>query len=290
MPDISMSGCPDIKLTVVRNANQLHPGLTGIKGERGMRLKRWLGVLGLAVAALSGIRAEAEPRIALVIGNANYAGETLPKLDNPINDARLMTETLKQVGFEVASIWDANQIQMKRAIIDFGEKVAMAGPTATAVFYYAGHGVQSGGKGFLIPIGAEIEREVDLDLEAIHVNEVALQLAFAGCKTSILMLDAGRNNPLSRGLRSASTGLAEPLSLFPGMFISYASAPGSGAADGVGPNSPYAAATAKAILIPGLSIHEVFERVRAEVSAATRGQTTVDTSTLDAPFYFLPKN
>src|SRR3569623_1030539 len=148
---------------------------------------RWLGVFALFLGMSLALHARAEPRVALVIGNAHYAGENLPELANPINDARLIAETLKQVGFRVQRLDDADQKHMKRAIADFGEAVAAAGPTATAAFYYAGHGVQIGGLGFLIPIGAEIEREADVDIEAVSVEEIAEQLVFAGNKVSILM-------------------------------------------------------------------------------------------------------
>jgi carboxyl-terminal processing protease len=289
MPAISMSGCPDTKLTVVRNANQLHPGLMGIKGERGMPLKRWLGMLGLVIAALSGMRAEAEPRIALVIGNANYAGDLLPPLRNPLSDAKLMAETLTKAGFQVLMLADADGKQMKRALVDFGDKVANAGFGTTAAFYYVGHGVEVGGRGYMIPIGAEIARESDVEIEAVRVEDVVDQLVFAGSKVSILMLDAGRNNRLARGMR-LNQGMAELSLLSEGMFVSYATIPGNSAADGQGQNGPYAVAASKAILTPGLNIHEVFEQVRRDVLAATSHQTTADTSTLDAPFYFLPKN
>jgi len=252
-------------------------------------LKYCLGI-ALALACMAGTQAEAEPRIALVIGNAHYSGDLLPPLKNPINDAKLMTETLTKAGFQVLMVADADQKQMKRAIAAFADLVVAAGLDTTAAFYYAGHGVQVGSTGYMIPVGADIAREIDIELEAVRVADITAQLAFAGNKVSILMLDIGRNNGLTRGMRSANPGLPELHNLYGGMFVSYAVTPGTGAADGQGQNSPYAAATSKAILTPGLNIHEVFERVRAEVFAATNGQTTVDTSTLNAPFYFLPEN
>jgi len=255
-----------------------------------MRFKICWGLAVLAVVGAMAGRAEAESRIALVIGNAHYAGEYLPELANPINDARLMADTLKQVGFQVVLLEDADQKQMKRAITAFGEAVGKGGPDATAAFYYAGHGVQIAGFGYLIPIDAQISRAADVEIEAVSVDDVAQQLAFAGNKVSILMLDAGRNNPLVRQFRSGVGGAGQPTTQYPGMFVSYATSAGESAADGPGPNGPYAAAASKAILTPGLTIDEVFRRVRGEVSAKADGRTTVDGSTLDAPFYFLPTN
>ncbi len=85
-----------------------------------------------------------EPRIALVIGNANYADEM--KLANPANDAALIGGTLEKLGFEVILVTDAKQKQMQRAIVDFGDRLAKAGPDAVGLFYYAGHGLQLEGR------------------------------------------------------------------------------------------------------------------------------------------------
>ena len=53
----------------------------------------WLAVIGARAA-------HAEPRVALVVGNSDYGGD-LGHLPNPVNDAKLMAETLRKVGFEV---------------------------------------------------------------------------------------------------------------------------------------------------------------------------------------------
>src|SRR3954451_8651702 len=105
-----------------------------------------LGLLGIACAALLAAfacaqSAAAEPRVALVIGNSAYKGD-LPALPNPANDARLMVRALKSVGFDVVEAEDADQLSMKKAIVEFGNKLTAAGSTATGLFFYAGHGVQ----------------------------------------------------------------------------------------------------------------------------------------------------
>jgi carboxyl-terminal processing protease len=58
----------------------------------------WLSVIGAAAA-------DAEPRVALVIGNSDYGGD-LGHLPNPVNDAKLMAETLRKVGFDVVEVED----------------------------------------------------------------------------------------------------------------------------------------------------------------------------------------
>jgi carboxyl-terminal processing protease len=230
----------------------------------------------------------AEPRVALVIGNGAYGGD-LGMLPNPANDARLIAKTLKGIGFSVIEVEDADQQAMKRAIAAFGEKLADAGSESVGLFFYAGHGVQSAGENYLIPVGAQIKRETDLDIEAVPANLVLKQMDFAGSAVNIVILDACRNNPLARGFRSAVRGLAEPSVKPQGSFVAYSTAPGEVAADGNGANSPYSTALAQAIVQPGAGIEEVFRDVRAKVLAATdRKQTPWDSSSLTAPFYFVP--
>ena len=92
----------------------------------------------------------------MIIGNSAYAD--IP-LANPVNDARLMSQTLRDLGFDVIEVLDADQNTMKYAIVEFGEKLDLAGKAAVGLFYYAGHGLQVGGENFLVPIGARIKKE-----------------------------------------------------------------------------------------------------------------------------------
>jgi carboxyl-terminal processing protease len=240
-----------------------------------------LGLLG-AIAS-----ATAEPRVALIIGNSNYGGD-IGNLANPANDAKLMAKTLRGIGFDVVEVEDADQNAMKRAIVDFGNKLGDAGSEATGLFYYAGHGLQVRGENFLIPVKAHIERESDVDIEAVSADLVLKQMDFAGSAVNIVILDACRNDPqLTRGFRSDVRGLAEITRKPRGSFIAYSTAPGEVAADGSGANSPYAKALAETIATPGEGIEEIFRDVRGKVLAATDGkQTPWDSSSLTAPFFF----
>jgi uncharacterized caspase-like protein len=248
-------------------------------------MRRFLLSLLLILAALSS--AAAEPRVALVIGNSKYTGD-LPRLTNPDNDAELMAATLKKLGFQVVKVQDADLNQMKRAISDFGTKLGNAGPTAVGLFFYAGHGLQISGNNYLIPLNARIEKAADADLEAVDANLILKQMEFAGNSLNIIILDACRNNPLSRGMRSAGGGLAKmdaPL----GTFIAYSTAPGETAADGDGKNSPYTAALTKAMQKPGIAIEEAFRDARVDVLNSTnREQIPWESSSLTGAFYFSP--
>ncbi|HVT53676.1 MAG TPA: caspase family protein [Dongiaceae bacterium] len=226
--------------------------------------------------------------MALVIGNSAYQGD-LPALPNPANDAKLMSKTLKSVGFDVIEAENASQMQMKKAIAAFGDKLAAAGPTATGLFFYAGHGLQVSGENYLIPVDAQIAKEADVDLAAVSTTSVMKQMDFAGSAVNIVILDACRNNPLSNGSRGMSRGLAEITARPRGSFVAYSTAPGSVAQDGDGADSPYTTALAATLTKPGLSIGDVFQEVRSKVLAATgQQQTTWDSSSLTGQFYFTP--
>ena len=253
-------------------------------------------MFGRILAAVAGLclllacaPAQAEPRVALVIGNSNY-GAGIGKLANPANDAALMASALQQTGFTVIKVVDADQKKMKRAIVEFGEKLADAGPTATGLFYYAGHGIQVKGLNYLIPIDAHIEKEADVSIESLTADDVMEQMEFAANAVNIIIMDACRNNPVSRSMRSATRGLAPMQSeSVRGTFIAYSTAPGQTAADGSGANSPYSQALAKAIVKPGVGIEELFRDVRGQVMQATEEkQIPWDSSSLTAPFFFQP--
>jgi carboxyl-terminal processing protease len=231
---------------------------------------------------------QAEPRVALVIGNSNYGGD-LGVLPNPVNDAALMAKTLAAIGFSVIEAEDADQNAMKHAISDFGEKLANAGTGAVGLFFYAGHGLQVSGTNYLIPVHANIKREPDVDIEAVPVDLVLREMDYAGSTVNIVILDACRNNPLSRGFRSMTRGLAEIDTKPKGSFIAYSTAPGEVAMDGNGKNSPYTTALAETISKPGVDLNDVFQEVRGKVLAATdEKQTPWDASSLTAPFFFVP--
>ncbi len=224
-----------------------------------------------------------ERRIALVIGNGAYASGPLR---NPTNDAQLMAETLAAVGFEVISRRDADQATMKRAIQEFGARLEAAGPQAVGLFYYAGHGVQLAGRNYLIPTRARIDREGDVDIEAVSADWVLDQMRFARNRLNLVILDACRNNPFVRSLRSADRGLAR-MDAPAGILIAYSTAPGDVAADGEGRNSPYSAALSQAIRESREPVEQVFKRTRLAVRAATSDrQTPWEASSLTGDFFF----
>jgi hypothetical protein len=222
-----------------------------------------------------------EKRVALIIGNSRY--ESAP-LRNPVNDANLMAASLREMGFDVIARTDVNLREMQGAIKEFSRKIQNG---SVGLFYYAGHGMQSGGRNFLIPIGAQIEAEGDLVLEGLDLNSVLEQMGMAQNRLNIVILDACRNNPFVHSARGGPQGLAQ-VNAPAGTFIAYATAPGQTASDGKGQNGLYTQELLANMRAPGLPIEEVFKRVRVGVKQKSNGaQVPWDASSLEGSFSFV---
>ena len=248
-------------------------------------------VLLAAVATLVFISpAAADKRVALVIGNSAYV--QAGPLPNPINDASDMAEAMKQVGFEVILGLDLTKSAFDGKVRDFARALEKAD---VAVFFYAGHGLQVGGRNYLVPVDARLQSERDLDFDAVSLDFVLRQVELdREGKTNVVFLDACRDNPLARnlarsmGTRSASVGqgLAQ-VQTGVGTFIAYSTQPGNVAVDGAGRNSPFTGALVKAVAMPERNLTSVMIEVRKEVLAATSGkQVPWDHSALTGDFYF----
>ena len=227
-----------------------------------------------------------DKRVALVIGESAYSH--LPKLDNPKNDAELVADTLRLLGFKL--VGDGAQLDLDKAGIDrvvqqFG--VAMLGADV-GLFYYAGHGVQVHGSNYLVPVDANPTREADVDFQMLDATLVLRQMADSGTKLNLVLLDACRNNPFGdRGFRAITSGLAE-MQAPEGTLISFATQPGNVARDGAGGDSPYSKALAEVMRKPGLDVFRTFNEVGLAVASATGGQQQpwLSLSPIKGDFYF----
>jgi uncharacterized caspase-like protein len=237
--------------------------------------------LFLATAAL------ADGRVALVVGVAAYVNA--PALRNTTNDAAAIGAALKRLGFDTDIVLDPNKNALDAAVRRFGERAAGAD---VALFYYAGHALEAGGKDWIIPTSAAITKSRDLPYETFDVDVLMDQLDGAA-RLSVIILDACRDNPFrtrigdGRGLGGPG-GLAQ-LRAAAGSLIEFATAPGTVAADGTGAHSPFTAALLHQIEIPGQEAHKTFAEVRREVREATNGrQTPWEASAMEGDFYFKP--
>ena len=246
--------------------------------------------VAIFILAIIGITApvEAANRVALIIGNSDY--KFTPALRNPRNDAKIMTEKLTGLGFDVVSGLDLTHRGMLKAVKDFEAKLKGA---KVGMFFYAGHGLQIDGENYLIPTDARPQDKESVKQQSLSLSDVLRVLEF-GTETNLVFLDACRDNPLARSLsrsstgasRSVGTGLAA-VEVGKGTLITYSTQPGNVAADGVGLNSPFTKALAKWIGEPGLEARQMLTRVRKDVLAETYGQQVPwDHSSLTGDFYF----
>ena len=211
-------------------------------------------------------------RVALVIGNSKYLYAN--KLPNPANDAADISRVLRKLGFDVIEGRDLDRRGMENSIRAFGRKLEAGADLA--LLFYAGHGMQVGGRNYLIPIDAKLERSGDLTLDTIELGQILAQME-AEKRVNLIFLDACRDNPLARsfarslGTRSAAVGAGlAPVQSAIGTMIAYATQPDNVALDGEGRNSPFTTALLKYIATPKLEIGSIMKRVRADVIATTR--------------------
>lgn len=223
-----------------------------------------------------------EQKIAFVIGNGDYKESPL---NNPLNDARDIAETLTALGFKVRLRLNIDRKDFNNEIRDFGSRLQSGG---VGLFFFAGHGIQVNGQNYLLPIGVDIRAEHEVDDEAVNVGRVLGEMNKAQNRLNIVILDACRNNPFARYFRSLSRGLAY-MDAPSGTIIAYATAPGYVAADGEGRNSPYSTELLNYIREPGLKIEDVFKSVRIGVIKQTQNkQVPWEASSLTGDFYFVP--
>jgi hypothetical protein len=203
-----------------------------------------------------------EKRLALVIGNADYIGGAA--LANPINDARAMKEVLMKLGFVVMEYENLNQSQMKRAIDDFGNKLA---GYDVGLFYYSGHGIQAKGNNYLIPVDAQLNSEEQVEYDCVRADRTIAMMEVAKTKTNIIILDACRDNPFERSWTRSSSGRGFTFIDAPSQtLIAYSTAPGRTASDGTGKYGLYTEALLENLIIPNITIIKMFQNVRATVS------------------------
>jgi uncharacterized caspase-like protein len=241
-----------------------------------------LSVFSILIAG----HAAAEKRVALVIGNSAY--QHISRLENPVNDARLMADTLRSLGFTLVGggpRLDLDRASFDQTVQEFGRSLSGAD---VGLFYFAGHGVQVRGANYLVPVGANPVREADVDFQMLDTNLVLRQMEGSGTRLNLVILDACRNNPFGgRGLRSTGAGLAT-MQAPEGTLISFATQPGNIALDGNASNSPFTRALADTIRKPGLGLFDAFNAVGLEVKKSTGGaqQPWVSSSPIGGNFFF----
>ncbi|MBQ1697562.1 MAG: caspase family protein [Bacteroidales bacterium] len=205
-----------------------------------------------------------QKRVALLIGNGNYQDPKVKDLKNAANDALLMSDVLKSLGFEVMTYTDIDRNEMREAVYKFGDRLKEL--KAVGLFFYAGHGIQVDGVNYLVPTSASLARRSEVEEVCFSINKVLGQLAYAQNDLNIVILDACRDDPFAASTRSINGdgGLAQ-INAPKGTLIAYSTSPGKTAYDGDGKNGLYTEQLAIAVKKPGDKIEQVFKNVRNEV-------------------------
>ncbi|MCB2079214.1 MAG: caspase family protein [Novosphingobium sp.] len=238
-----------------------------------------VAVLGVALTTPAEAR-----RSALIIGNSSYAHANF--LPNPAADAQLVAQAARRAGFDdVTLVTDLSKDKFDQTLRDFRSR---ADGAEVAMIYYAGHGIESAGSNWVIPVDATLQESRDLRFEAIELD--GLLETLQGSQLRIVVLDACRNNPFGSNWRSAVRSVPKGLTEteVEGALVIFAAAGGQVATDGAGSNSPFASALAQRLPEPGLSIHRLGSVVREDVVNATGGRQSPWTNmSIDGREFFL---
>lgn len=248
----------------------------------GIRIVMGLAIMGLPLLATTFAIASPSPdrRVALVVGNSAY--EHTIRLDNPSRDARAVADKLQQLGFTVIEGYDLDKIGMDAKVQEFARSVRDAD---LGLFFYAGHGMQVNGRNYLVPVDALFEDPSDLDFNAVPMDFVTRQMRY-DVGVRLVVLDACRDNPLSRSLARSMGGGTRSASVSDGLAkieiggdgsegtaIIFATSPDEVAYDGEGTDhSPFTQAFLDQIEAPDTDIQVVMSRVTGQVLEATKNK------------------
>ncbi len=224
-----------------------------------------------------------EKRLALVIGNGNYTHSTLR---NPENDARDMEIVLKAIGFTVIKHENIGRIEMAKAIDDFGLKLR---DYDLGLFFYAGHGLQSDGLNYLVPVDAVLNTESDIEFTCVRADRVLSKMDDAKNKLNIMIMDACRDNPFERSWTRSAAGRGLATMNAPvGSLVGFATSPGKTASDGYLSNGLYTSGILKYIIEPEITAVQMFQKVTAYVQEGSNGvQLPWLSSSLTGDIYFV---
>jgi uncharacterized caspase-like protein len=229
-----------------------------------------------------GLTAREARRIVLVIGN----NKTKPmSIKNGINDARLIGDVLRQLGFSVTIREDPAKTDFALALDEFGKAVSELRNHDIVVFYYAGNGFEIGRTAFLGATDSQGPETSNMLASWVPITDVTKTVSVhAGPK--ILIVDTCRNDPtelikgnwfrniFGRLFRKDASHTSLQTQWHPprNTLLAYSTEPGQCAADGVGSNNgPYALALAAALRETQGSVEDVFRRLRPEVERSTAG-------------------
>ncbi len=232
-------------------------------------------------------------RFALVIGNAHYGN--WDTLRNPTNDASAIANELKALGFTLIGadgkpsdgpVLDLGQNRFIEAYLNFAEAARGAD---IALIYYAGHGMQIGGRSYLLPVDVPKQRIRLIQANSVSLDDI-LQELDGKARLTVAVFDACREIPeldpvVQRAVRgsglsrSAFRGLARVRgkvhTVGQGRLVAYSGAAGQVVADGGrDSHSPYTELLLEVLRKnPYQPVETIFQNVVSRFSQHYGGQT-----------------
>ena len=223
-----------------------------------------------AFLASSTTIAQEPARFALLIGNKAYTAKVGP-LKNPHNDVNLIEASLKQLGFKVTVLKDANYKVMDSALKRYVTEVRRAGRNALSFFYYSGHGVANPETqiNYLIPVDVTDADDDKVWFKSFQQNTIIDLLSKqAPNATHYVVFDACRNELNIAGAAAKALGTDKgfvPVTDTTGLLVAYATAPRKTASDVGDDGGPYAKTLAEELIKPGIEAVTMFRNVQIRV-------------------------
>ena len=201
----------------------------------------------------------------------------------------MIAQTLQAAGFDVIGARDLDADSLRKTFRDFMQKIQASPSDTVAMVYLSGYGVQLAGENYFIPVDSTINRDTDIPIEGLRISDYTRELGSVPLKASVVVLDAARQQPFIEGGNPIASGLTL-IDPSPNTLIAFNAAPGTVAPSEPGPYGAYAQALAEMIRSGGLSLPDVFDRVRLRVSENTKGgQIPWDAQKVQVPFTFFDR-
>ena len=254
----------------------------------------FLMLVRVAIAVLllllpTAVRAQAEKRIALLVGNQAYSTK-IGRLKNPHADIALIGAALRSLAFTVTEVKDASYKAIDTAIKRHIKTVRGEGEGTISFIYYSGHGAADPDTkiNYLIPTDVTVADDESLWINSLNLNNIIENLREqAPLATHYVVFDACRNelNLVRKGQKALSGKGFVPLAYTPGVMIAYATAPGRTAADTGNDGGPYARALSEEIVKPGAEALYMFRRVALRVNREIGQDPWISASTLPEVYF-----
>ena len=207
-------------------------------GDGFLRRCRRLLALVLLLVAVSSHDALAGKRLAIIVGNNDYA--EVPKLSTAVNDAREAREVLERRGFSVEVVENGTKRQISRALAKIESAIE---PGDSVLFHFAGHGFEIDGQNWLLPIDVPAAKQGESGVvkdESFNAADIIERFRAKGAGTVVAILDACRDNPFAQGGTRAlggGRGLAR-MDASGGVFILFSAGAKQQALDRLSPADP----------------------------------------------------